>query len=551
MSKRKSEFYVDNKIQSIREDLQKLTSDYRATNAREQSPIEQFLESKYLDPTFKLSKVTESHFPGSKDSQDTAAGNYHRENQLKVSQSVSDLRKHKGPSLESAQNSKPYTQNYDEMETYNKNPMRTSEIIDPTVSTAYRGKSGFATDRNKADFYNERNIKDPSLKKVKRTLENKENYISPISDLAASARGLEDKANELETAKNALFQENLILHKKLASLEKEIKNFEPESSMQNEIKLLKANNHELEKQLTILKKEKIGFLKEIDQKSSELRSAIIKIKELEEKIQELSKLLPTRIKHKSLNSDWKENTKGSLKEYKNENNKLKTALRRKPSCAELRRANQKIEKLEIAIEDIRTKKRRSESAKRLREKSPKLPRIRPRSENRERKHELSPSKNLDSQKCTEIIRELMNEFSVNSPSSLLSNAKLLLHDTKAQSQQRKLVERLKKLIMDYSPPEIYEKNPSLKTIWKWIRRLTEEYIQLKKKNNQNISEKEILSKLKKTLCIENTDEIPRSLTKLLADNENYMVILNKVKAALKLNTRISIQELEKEIEKRI
>ncbi|CAG9328535.1 unnamed protein product [Blepharisma stoltei] len=578
MSRRKNDYTVENKIQDIREDLQRLTSNYKSSDIKEQSPLEKYLEVKYPDPAFKISEITESPFIGTKESQDIK-----KESQLKSSYSVDDLKDFEGqpsisPKFSQNPKSKPYVSDYVAFGHNSKEPARHAEIIDPTISTAYREKTDFTmARRNDQGARYEITEKDASLRKTQGSRHSEQKYTEPINNLRASARGLEDKANDLENAKIALQEENTQLHQKLMNLEKDINYIESKSlSMRDEIKSLRSNNADLESQILNLKKEKVEYLRQIDelkrienQKNSEIETAAMQKREFEERIQELKQLLhdSSMTKYKAFDFDEKENInslhlKDEISELKNENNKLKNALKRKPSCDEIRKATKKIEQLENAIEDIRgQKRRRSESAKRTRERSPKLPPIRPRSASRERnrprsasrerKHENSPIRHLTSATCAKIVRELMHEFSVESASLLIPSAKLALRDLKSQSHQRKLVERLRSLIIDCSPPGAFDKNPSLKRIWKWIRRLTEEYLQLKKESNQNATEKEVLIRLKKALSVENTEEIPRSLTKLLAENENLLLILNKVKAAFRLNTRVTLQELEKEIDRRL
>lgn len=637
MSRRTNDYEIDNKIQGIREDLQRLTTNYRPSLSKEQSPLEKYLEDKYSDPAFKLSEITESPFLHTKNSQDTKRGKIKVGSGLKNSYSADDLKGFEEEPLISPKfpvDSKPYVSKYVLYGDDRKSTTKKIGEIDPTVSTAYRD---FSLDRNEVSPKYKINEKDEKIRELLKIKENlmkeidrnrveqskvvkeKDNQIyeltlrfrdahttgegyrkildglekevnalrrqkggkifeksdrhrSDIENLTVSARGLGYKADELESEKRVLLEENTQLQQKLLQIEKEISYIENKSkSMRDEIKSLRLKHSEKESEILHLKKDKVEYLRQIDelkrienQRNIELESAYMGKRELEDRIQELKQLLHDSSMTKYKTAEIEENTnlgttrlKDQLKVLKSENVKLKSAIRRKPSVDEIKKATKKIEQLESAIDSIKGNKRgRSHSAKRIRDKVQKLPPLRPRSAGRERKSVSPSSKNLTMATYGKIVRELMTEFCVDNPSLLIPSAKSALHDLKNQSQNKKLVERIRTLIIDCSPPGTFEKNPSLKKVWKWIRRLIEEYLQMKKKWDQNETQKEIMSRLKKALGIEKIEEIPRSLTKLLAENENLLLILNKVKAVFRLSklyldTKVNLQELEKEIDKRL
>jgi hypothetical protein len=65
-------------------------------------------------------------------------------------------------------------------------------------------------------------------------------------------------------------------------------------------------------------------------------------------------------------------------------------------------------------------------------------------------------------------------------SSLETEVKRLASCKKKFEMTNRFIDRLTETVLTFSPPNAFPTDPTLKQIWKWLRRLIEEYMGLKK-----------------------------------------------------------------------
>ena len=84
-----------------------------------------------------------------------------------------------------------------------------------------------------------------------------------------------------------------------------------------------------------------------------------------------------------------------------------------------------------------------------------------------------------------------------------------------------------------------------------MKRLTEEYFVIKKQTETNQFSLKIYEKIKTVLNVASDDEIFSVLNKNSLENEFLKILIHKAKLVLRLNSRIPLNELELELDKRL
>ena len=84
-----------------------------------------------------------------------------------------------------------------------------------------------------------------------------------------------------------------------------------------------------------------------------------------------------------------------------------------------------------------------------------------------------------------------------------------------------------------------------------MKRLTEEYFVIKKQTETNQFSLKIYEKIKTVLNVASDDEIFSVLNKNSLENEFLKILIHKATLVLRLNSRIPLNELELELDKRL
>lgn len=144
----------------------------------------------------------------------------------------------------------------------------------------------------------------------------------------------------------------------------------------------------------------------------------------------------------------------------------------------------------------------------------------------------------------EVILELQQVFSVSNPSKLLSAA----YDLKTQNDQFSAFIRETQSIITKELNIEFRKPLETIEIMNLLQKLVDQFRVHKHCTT-------VLDKLSLALNIKSIDDLPKTITDILKETENLLVIVNKVKTSLRLgnyylDNRISLFELGQEIEKR-
>ena len=476
---------------TIEDKIKKIRQDLYNFNSGGHMSLEKYLEENRELKFNELESPYEFHSPE------------YEQNKLRNSQSAENLKR-----SEEIENS-PYALKY--------NPEIITKDKDFTINN--KGKKNMDNNKDKEIIeYNQALLESLSQNKSKylQRLADKDNIIAilekklrrteselayshqgntNIEELKSSTRDLKYKADELDVERMSLVKENSQLHQKLLKIEKELN-------------IIASESYQAKEENARLKSENARFSRKLEEitKENEILYKTINERQAKNKTQSAGSYSPRR--NKSPNYEGKICLRDSKRNHLSDDEKTE-------------------------------RKNRSPS---LTNRLSKIPR--PRSRSKEYKNDTNHPTSC------KILKEIMNLYSVNTPTLLISLIKSCLQDVKTLSQYKDFSIKIQKVIIANSPPSTFKNPPGLQASLKWIKRLIKEYLNLKKKTDHFV-ELKILDVLKAGLNSNSYDDIPRGISKLLVENEKLLQILSKVKRGLRLENNISIEDLEKEIGNRL
>lgn len=237
---------------------------------------------------------------------------------------------------------------------------------------------------------------------------------------------------------------------------------------------------------------------------------------MEEKMEEMRSELRSESKRKS------NKYKAKIAALEAENENLRSEINKRAPMRRLRDTEAKVQTLESEIELIRS-----------------------RSNSRERS-EVGFTKKL--------VRELFDELRVENVGEILPAIKELMKENKSNA---KFVGKIVELVSQCSPPGHFRGKPTNKDAWAWLKRLMEEYMQMKKVNTNSVGSgsdsrsdrnKEIVKIITETLNANDKAEVISKLKLLLHENIVLHAIAKKVRLLHGLEWVESLKELDSQLE---
>lgn len=134
-----------------------------------------------------------------------------------------------------------------------------------------------------------------------------------------------------------------------------------------------------------------------------------------------------------------------------------------------------------------------------------------------RKHHKSPSRVRSASAIPSLIGEVKRELGTGDSSTIISIIQKL-KKTKCKHMATKVfLQKIRDLMQEFNPRD---KKPSLHRIWKWLRRLLEEYM-----SNRGTP---VLQDLQKMLSVYNNKDLIKAVRKLQHDNKSVTAKLNRL-----------------------
>lgn len=127
----------------------------------------------------------------------------------------------------------------------------------------------------------------------------------------------------------------------------------------------------------------------------------------------------------------------------------------------------------------------------------------------------------------QVVKDLLVLLDLRDVDEILPCVERLRHHNKAVVHMEEFIGKLQGVIVDCSPPQAFSEPPTLNQMWKWVRRLVEEYMTIRKAP-------EVTQRLLTILRLKNPADLPKTLEAILNDYEQAVMTLSLLKAKLHL-----------------
>jgi hypothetical protein len=399
-----------------------------------------------------------------------------------------------------------------------------------------------------------------------------EKHHKSLDEVKLSAEKMEQKVSELEKQKIKLYDENTQLSHKLISTQKEMEQLERQAiALRDELRSLKDKDSNSSSEVLELKRDRIKILRELE----ELQKLNLSLKDEAEKYRNENRILEERLELKEgirnreiedenrsyeVNSEIRARNiklEDEIHNLKTELLALKDELKVRPTKRALLESEKRVEELEAVILDLQ--KNRVISSSFDHQDIDKSPRYRTRSTGKDKR---KPNPKKDKEVCTlsqaalkRLITELMKEFNVETTSAIITCIKDQQKQVKSHTKWKDFIDKITSLVIECSPPGTFDKTPTLKRIWRWIRRLIEEYLYIKKEQEMSNNYRNLLLSIAKDLNTAYPEDLPSAISKLrleLLDHKDFLERLKQVLWLGNCNTdpRVSMRDIEEEIKRK-
>ena len=110
---------------------------------------------------------------------------------------------------------------------------------------------------------------------------------------------------------------------------------------------------------------------------------------------------------------------------------------------------------------------------------------------------------------------------------------------------KKFIECVTKMVVDCSgPSELDSEKPNLKQVWKFLKRIMSEFVELKRDGASAKQDRKILKQCGKLLVLDHYSDIPQKLEHLISLKDRLMVITTKLKDMLHLPNIQTLDQFE-------
>ena len=116
-----------------------------------------------------------------------------------------------------------------------------------------------------------------------------------------------------------------------------------------------------------------------------------------------------------------------------------------------------------------------------------------------------------------ILGEVKRELGTGDSDTIISTIRKLKKTKSKHTATKIFLQKVRDLMQEFNPRD---KKPSLHRIWKWLRRLLEEYM-----SNRGTP---VLQELQKILCVYSNKEIIRSVRKLQSTNKSVTAKIHRL-----------------------
>jgi len=130
------------------------------------------------------------------------------------------------------------------------------------------------------------------------------------------------------------------------------------------------------------------------------------------------------------------------------------------------------------------------------------------------RHRSDDSKSPSVATQRKLLRDLQELLQLDSAAQLLACVKGLVRKAKTLTAASEFIEKINAIVVQYSPPGAFVRPPSLKQVWKWVSRLIDEYMALRKLKDSHSSAERVLADLVTLLGVSHYSQLSRAIESL-------------------------------------
>lgn len=371
-----------------------------------------------------------------------------------------------------------------------------------------------------------------------------ERLMQKIKNLEESEEKLIRENEELRKFEKETARKNQELNSQIVSLQNE--NLSLSKKYQQKIEGLMNKMKQIEQSSQILQESQVDVFnlrKSVEDSSLQIRTLENQNEELQKKNELLSKII--RDKEKKLQK-MEQRAEETIRSTVDERVNLTLLETSRNYSHKIQKYKDIIKDLNFEIENLKLELRARPTARQHKETEMKLRSLEYElQEERNNSRETRRSPELENYK--KIVYELKAELDVGSSAEVVARVCDLISSQKTSAKFNTAVTDM---VTQCAPLGYFNGKPSLKESWKFIKKIMEEYMNLKKQKGDAYSEKDreagqILRAINDYLGTKSTAEIPNTIKNLIREYNHMDLIISKVKTMMNLDSVASLSELER------
>lgn len=146
-----------------------------------------------------------------------------------------------------------------------------------------------------------------------------------------------------------------------------------------------------------------------------------------------------------------------------------------------------------------------------------------------------------------ILAELLSILKLNNIQEIINEVKTL----KKKPKPSNLEERLGKMVKDLSPEGTFNLCPTPQQCWKWVRRVVEDYLKIKKDLEKEDKNREVINKLIKISGVENSSQLYKKISTLVEENQSNQALKDKISQILQSDQNALLKDFQQQIDELI
>ena len=163
------------------------------------------------------------------------------------------------------------------------------------------------------------------------------------------------------------------------------------------------------------------------------------------------------------------------------------------------------------------------------------------------KYQMTEGKKAaNSEAIFKILTEVSRVVGAENIITLVPKIKEIQEESKTN---QKFVSSFLDLVYKCSPSGYFENKPTVQQAWKWMKRLMQEYMDMRKEGKSDASrDSDLIHKIMICLAVKNKDDLMDKVRWLASENSLMAKVINKMKTLYNIEWSVPLGELDKRLE---